>query len=215
LEFVGRRDEQVKIRGFRVEPGEIEAVLQEYWAVVQAVVVVRGEEANERKRLVAYVVPEEGVEPSSAELSGYLKEKLPDYMMPSAFVLLASLPLTANGKVDRRALPAPEWSTSTEYVAPQTVVAELLAGIWADVLQVQQPGIYDNFFDLGGHSLLATQVMSRVRDAFQTEVAVRTLFESPTIASLAEAIEKQLSGGRKLRAVLLLRAGACRARAAE
>ncbi|HVI71956.1 MAG TPA: condensation domain-containing protein, partial [Pyrinomonadaceae bacterium] len=198
LEFVGRRDEQVKIRGFRVEPGEIEAVLQEYWAVVQAVVVVRDEEANERKRLVAYVVPEEGVEPSNAELHGYLKEKLPDYMMPSAIVLLESLPLTANGKVDRRALPEPEWSTSTEYVGPQTVVAELLAGIWADVLQVEQPGIYDNFFDLGGHSLLATQVMSRVRDAFQTEVAVRTLFESPTIASLAEAIEKQLSGGRKL-----------------
>ena len=189
LEFIGRVDGQVKIRGFRVEPGEIEAVLQEYRAVVQAVVVVRDEEVSERKRLVAYVVAEEGVEPSRAELNGYLKEKLPDYMVPSAIVLLESLPLTANGKVDRGVAGAGmEYEYGVRGAADSG--GRITDGDLGGCVAGGAAGCNDNFFDLGGHSLLATQVISRVRTAFQTEVAVRTLFESPTIASFAEAIEK-------------------------
>ena len=195
LEFVGRRDEQVKIRGFRVEPGEIEAVLTAHESVREAVVIVRGEE-SEARRLVAYVVPEAGAALSSSEWRHYLQRRLPDYMVPSAFVRLAQMPLTANGKVDRRALPAPEWSGSGQYVGPRTPVEELLAGIWADVLQVEQVGVYDNFFELGGHSLLATQVMSRVRAVFQIELPLRALFEEPCLEALAARVEQQRSAGQ-------------------
>ena len=190
LEFLGRIDTQVKVRGYRIELGEIEAVLLSHPAVRAAVVVAREEEAGD-KRLVAYLVGEtESI--AVIELRGYLKEKLPEYMIPSAFVMLDELPLTANGKVDRRALPAPERGrveAGTEYVAPRTPVEEMVAGIWAEVLGVERVGVDDNFFELGGHSLLATQVISRLKESLQVEVTLDKMFESPTVAAVAAVVE--------------------------
>ena len=197
IEFLGRIDDQVKIRGFRIELGEIEAVLSQHPAVSQMVVVVQ-EDIPGDKHLVAYIVPNEqqvtavGAQSLAPVLRQFLKEKLPSYMVPSAYVLLASLPLTPNGKVDRRALPAADPETDDikeDYVAPRTPVEEELAGIWAKVLGRQEVGVQDNFFELGGHSLLATQLTSRIRDAFQVELPVRYLFEAPTVAMLARHIE--------------------------
>src|SRR5829696_1864991 len=191
IEFLGRVDDQVKIRGFRVEPGEVEAVLSGYPAVRQAVVVAK-KDANGGERLVAYVVVSRKHAPSVAELRGYLKEKLPEYMVPSAFVTLDTLPLTPNGKVDRRALPAPGGmrpELEDALVVPRDALEEQLAGIWAEVLGLERVGVHDDFFELGGHSLLVTQVVSRVRDAFGVELPLRSLFEEPTIAGLAEKIE--------------------------
>ncbi len=191
IEFAGRSDDQVKIRGFRIEIGEVEAALGKHPDLREAVVVVREDKPGD-KRLVAYFVPTQGATLASGELRRFLLEKLPDYMVPSAFVQLEALPLTPNGKIDRRALPAPELSRrelEEDYVAPRTPVEEMLAGIWSRVLGVSQPCIFDNFFVIGGHSLLATQVNSRLRDAFQVELPLRNLFEFPTIASLAEKVE--------------------------
>ena len=193
IEFLGRADEQVKIRGFRIEPGEIEAVLAEHDEVRQAVVLARAERGGSEKRLVAYVVMEGDGEGASTELRSYLRERLPVYMVPSAYVVLTEMPLTPNGKVDRKALLAFESrqpASDDSYVAPRNTVEETMANIWADVLEVERVGIHDNFFDLGGHSLLATQIMSRLRDALQVELQLRSLFESPTIAELAQAIEQ-------------------------
>ncbi|HEX2092659.1 MAG TPA: amino acid adenylation domain-containing protein, partial [Longimicrobiaceae bacterium] len=188
LEYLGRTDHQVKIRGFRIEPGEIELALQRHAGVHEAVVVVR-EDVPGEKRLVAYVVPTVG-EMSVAELRTHLKRSLPEYMVPSAFVTLETLPLTTSGKIDRRALPVPEGQSLTVgYVAPRTPGEEVLAGIWAEVLDVEQVGTLDSFFDLGGHSLLATRVVSRVRLAFGVELPLRALFESPTVAGLARRID--------------------------
>ncbi|MCZ6625085.1 MAG: phosphopantetheine-binding protein, partial [Deltaproteobacteria bacterium] len=153
------------------------------------------------KRLVAYVIANQEPRPTASELRSFLKEKLPDYMVPSAFVMLDALPLTPNGKVDRRALPAPDQTRpnlENGFVAPRTPVEEALAGIWAEILRLEQVGIYDNFFELGGHSLLATQVMSRVLNAFQTEIPLRALFEKPTIGELAMFItEAQVKGAKQ------------------
>jgi amino acid adenylation domain-containing protein len=189
IEFLGRIDHQVKIRGYRIELGEIEAVLSQQPAVLEAVVVAQNNALD--KRLVAYVVHRPGADISANELRGFLKQKLPDYMIPSAFVVLDALPLTPNGKADRKALPAPDHSPrkmEESYQAPRTPAEEMLVEIWTEILKLERIGIHDNFFDLGGHSLLATQVISRVRTAFQTEVALRTLFEMPTIAEFANAI---------------------------
>ena len=189
IEYVGRADEQVKVRGYRIELGEVEAVLERQAGVAECAVVVRGEEGE--KRLVAYVVPEAEANLSVTELRARLGEQLPGYMVPGVFVMLEALPLTKNGKVDRRALPAPEESglaQSEEYVAPRTATEEILAGIWQSVLRVEQVGINDNFFELGGHSLLATQLVSRLREVFPVEVALRSLFEHPTVAGLAHSI---------------------------
>jgi amino acid adenylation domain-containing protein len=193
IEFLGRLDDQVKIRGYRIELGEIEAVLAQYPAVREAVVLAR-EESPGDKRLVAYVVPNLNPAPASHALRSFLKEKLPDYLVPSAFVFLDSLPLTPHGKVDRKALPAPEQSRpelDETFSAPRTAVEGPLAGIWAEVLKIDKVGIHDNFFDLGGHSLLATQVVSRIRRSLRVEVPLRTMFEAPTIAGLAIAILKK------------------------
>jgi len=190
LEFIGRADQQVKLRGFRIELGEVEAVLGQHPEVRECVVVARGE-SSEAKRLVAYVVGEADGEMKVSELRDYLRAKLPEYMVPSAFVVLEELPLNSSGKVNRSALPeaAAESSESADgYVAPRTAVEEIVAGIWESLLPVDRVGIYDNFFDLGGHSLLATQVASRVREAFQVEVPLRTFFEFPTVAALTLAI---------------------------
>ncbi|MBV9773259.1 MAG: AMP-binding protein, partial [Gemmatimonadetes bacterium] len=194
LEFLGRMDQQVKIRGFRIEPGEVEAALTSLPGVREAVVAVR-EDAPGEKRLVAYVAGEAS---SAAELRAHLSARLPDYMVPSAFVLLDSLPLTPNGKVDRRALPAPEQGSDTEYVAPRTATEEVLAGIWAEVLGVERVGVEENFFELGGHSLLATQVVSRARQAFGVEVPLRALFEAPTVAELSSCVEALRGSGTVL-----------------
>jgi amino acid adenylation domain-containing protein len=192
IEFLGRIDHQVKIRGFRIELGEIEAVLGQHPAVRETVVLAR-EDIPGDKRLVAYVVSDQKETTTISELRSFLKHKLPDYMAPSAFVFLDALPLTPNGKVDRRALPAPDQSRpelEPAFVAPRTSAEKTLVGIWAEVLRLEPVGIHDNFFELGGHSLLATQVMSRVRTAFQVELPLRTLFEKPTVAELAEVIEE-------------------------
>jgi amino acid adenylation domain-containing protein len=182
LEYLGRLDGQVKLRGFRIETGEIEAALRRHPAVADCVVVVRGEGGE--RRLVAYVAG--GADADG--LRAHLRGTLPDYMVPAAFVVLDKLPLTANGKIDRRALPEPEAAVSA-YVAPRTPTEEVLAGIWAEVLRRDRVGAEDDFFALGGHSLLATRVVSRVRGAFGVEPTVRTLFEAPTLAELAVAVE--------------------------
>jgi amino acid adenylation domain-containing protein len=190
LEHLGRKDFQVKIRGHRIEVDEIELVLLDSAAIKEVVVVAHEDEMGE-KRLVAYVVPAQGSTPTASELRSLLQAKLPDYMIPSAFVPLDALPLTPNGKIDRLALPAPnQFSPELEgtFVAPCTPFEEVLAGIWAKVLGLQRIGVHENFFELGGHSLLATQVMSRVRRAFRVELPLRRFFEAPTVAGLALAI---------------------------
>lgn len=192
IEFLGRIDQQVKIRGFRIELGEIESVLGQHAAVREGLVLAR-EDIPGDKRLVAYVVPSQDPAASAQELRGFLMHELPDYMLPSSFVFLDSLPLTANGKIDRRALPPPEQTRpelEETYAAPRTPVEELLAGIWAEVLKLERIGIHDNFFDLGGHSLKATQAMSRLCEAFHVEMPLRSLFEHPTVAGLAARISQ-------------------------
>ena len=190
LEFLGRVDHQVKIRGSRIELGEIEAVLARHPQVDDAVVVVK--ESGADKRLVAFVVATRELAADPARLRAFLAESLPDYMLPAAFVFLAAMPLTANGKVDRTALAAidvAEHIPKAEFVAPRNEVEEQLAGMWRDLLGVERVGVQDNFFDLGGHSLLTTQLVSRLRGAFQLEVPLPTFFEDPTVAGLAQAIE--------------------------
>jgi nonribosomal peptide synthetase DhbF len=181
LEYLGRADQQVKIRGFRIELGEIEAALTSHPAVAQAAVIAR-EDGPGGKQLVAYIVPSGAFEIDDVRIE--VAKRLPDYMMPSAYVMLDRLPLTTQGKLDRRALPAPE-RTGEHYSAPRTREEEVLCGIFANVLQLDRVGIDDDFFALGGHSLLATAVVSRVRAALGVELAIRTLFESPTVAGIA------------------------------
>jgi amino acid adenylation domain-containing protein len=191
LEFIGRADDQVKVRGVRIELGEIEATLLEHPGVRRAVVAAQEQDSGE-KQLVAYCVAVEGRTPGAEELRHYLMKTLPQSMIPAAFVFLAELPLNANGKVDRKALPAPDLGAQLEqYVAPRTPTEEVLAQIWAEVLGVERVGVEDNFFVLGGHSLLATQVVARVRESFGVEVPVRALFEaSVTVRELGEQVER-------------------------
>jgi amino acid adenylation domain-containing protein len=200
LEFIGRIDNQVKLRGFRVELGEIESALTEHPGVAQAVVVIR-EESESDRRLVAYIVGCDGGAPSSAELKTHLRSSLPEYMVPAAFVTLAEMPLTPNNKVDRRALPAPERSEerTADFRAPRTPMEKLVADIWSQVLRGGPVDIHDNFFELGGHSLLAIQVTSRISQAIQIDVPVRTLFEFVTVAALAERLEHQVDVQREQR----------------
>ena len=196
IEFLGRSDYQVKIRGFRIELGEIEATLGQHPAVRQSIVLVQ--EGSGEKRLVAYVAAEAAGRPSANELRRFLKDKLPEHMVPAVFVMLDAFPLTANGKVDRRALPMPDGrrpELDEAFVACRTPTEELLAEIWSHVLGVERVGIYDNFFQLGGHSLLATQVVSRIREAFQVEIPLRSMFEAPTVAGLAENIDLSRGAG--------------------
>jgi amino acid adenylation domain-containing protein len=194
LEFLGRMDHQVKIRGFRVELGEVEAMLAQHPSVKEATACAR-EDLPGDKRLVAYVVANPGQSALAEELRRFLKEKVPDHMVPAAFVTLERLPLTPSGKVDRRALPAPPEARAdvqNDYVAPRTPTERTLVQIWSEVLRVRPLGIHDNFFELGGHSLLAMQVVSRLRDAFQVELPLRSLFECPTVAGLAGRTDAML-----------------------
>jgi aspartate racemase len=195
IEFLGRMDYQVKIRGFRVELGEIETVLRRSPSVREAVVLARDDgppdasvERMPGKRLVGYVVPKQGSAPAAAELRHFLRRQLPEYMIPSHFVMLRDLPLTSIGKVDRRLLPAPDLQRpmlEQAYVAPRTSVEGLLAGIWREVLGLERIGVHDSFFALGGHSLMATRLVSRIRDTFHVELPLRRVFEAPTVAEMA------------------------------
>lgn len=191
IEFLGRIDQQLKIRGFRVEPGEIEATLRQHPAVQEAVVSAH-QFQPEDKRLVAYFVANQARSVTVADLTRYLKDRLPHYLLPSVLIPLDNLPLTPNGKINRQALPAPEYTRSeleTPFAAPRSPVEEVLTGIWSEILGMEQVGIDDNFFELGGHSLLATRVMSRVQTVFQISLPLRTLFEKPTVAHLAQSVE--------------------------
>ncbi|MGA7731927.1 MAG: amino acid adenylation domain-containing protein, partial [Chloroflexia bacterium] len=202
IEFLGRIDNQVKIRGFRVELGEIEATLAQHPQVKEAVVLAR-EDTPGPKQLVAYVILDKNRPPTASELHEFLKQRLPDHMIPSAFVSLDAFPLTPNGKVDHRVLPSPNilrLGVGTEYVAPSTPVEEIIVGVWIQLLQVTQVGLHDDFFELGGHSLLATQLMSRMRTIFAIELPLRLLFEEPTVAALARAIEAARSAQPRLEA---------------
>ncbi|HYO60253.1 non-ribosomal peptide synthetase/type I polyketide synthase [Archangium sp.] len=196
LEYLGRMDHQVKLRGFRIELGEIGEVLMEHPGVREAVVVVR-EGVGTEKQLVAYVVARGEKAPAPAELRSYLKSKLPEYMVPFAFVSLDTMPLTPNGKVDRAALPAPESMRSgpvKEHVAPRTPEEEALAAIWRQVLGVKQIGVRDNFFELGGHSLLLYRVLVLARSASGADIPLRALLRAPTLEEMARAIEAARTG---------------------
>jgi len=204
----GRKDFQVKIRGSRVEIPEVEEALLAL-EPVQATVVVARESASGDQRLVAYIVPAHGTTPTVSHLRRALAERLPDFMIPAAFVMLEALPLTPNGKVDRLALPPPGAGRpllDTPFEAPRTSMEEALAGIWAEVLEIQAAdglpsvGINDNFLDLGGNSLLATQIVSRIRSVFAVELPLRSLFERPTVAGLAECVEQTASTIDRLQA---------------
>lgn len=195
LEFAGRIDHQVKIRGVRIEPGEIETVLSQQPDVRQVTVIAR-EDIPGEKRLVAYVVLQQEDAATTSELHRFLRQKLPEYMVPAAFVTLKALPLTPSGKVDRQALPAPKAAVPEmldTYVAPRTAAEERLTSIWAQVLGLNQVSIHDSFFYLGGHSLLATELISRIREVFDVGLPIRSLFEAPTVEQMAHILEQ---GGR-------------------
>ena len=192
LEFLGRVDDQIKLRGFRIEPAEIEASLLRHPAVREAVVVARDDHSTGR-RLVAYVVAESSATLSTLDLRAWVATKLPDYMIPSAFVALEAMPLGSNGKIDRRALPPPglqQSETPRTFVAPRSPLELTLAAIWAQILDVERVGTDDNFFELGGHSLLAMQVISRVREILDVELSLRNVFEKPTLSAMAAEAAK-------------------------
>ena len=208
IEFLGRVDNQVKIRGYRIELGEIEAVLTKHPTVKDCVVVALSDLKDETrktesgigrsgKELVAYIVSDEK-ELKISELRNFLKQKLPEYMIPSSFVVLEALPLMPNGKVDRNRLPPPDGTRpplTVEFVSPRTEIEELIAQTWREVLKIENVGIYDNFFELGGHSLLATQIVARLQEAFNKDVPLRVLFDAPTIAELAQELETIIRDG--------------------
>ncbi|MFF0522326.1 non-ribosomal peptide synthase/polyketide synthase [Actinomadura nitritigenes] len=191
LEFLGRTDDQIKIRGHRVEPGEVQAVLAANPAVKATAVVAR-EDAPGETRLIAYVVPSTDVPPGVGELRAFLRDRLPDHMIPAGFVFLDALPRTSGGKIDRRALPAPGTGRpelATGFVEPVTGTERALADIWRQVLRVDRVGAHDDFFELGGHSILATRVVARVRAALHVEIPVAALFDEPTLAGLALTVD--------------------------
>src|SRR6185295_7938041 len=193
LQFLGRIDHQVKVRGYRIELGEIEAILAEHEAIVSAVVLARPH-GRFGMQLFAYLVAIPDVSLDVAVIRADLERRLPEPMIPAAFVALDALPLLPSGKIDRRALPAPELADAPSraaYEAPQGAVEELIAAIWGEVLGIERVGVRDSFFDLGGHSLLATQVAARLGEALGIEVALQLLFERPTVAGLASALGEE------------------------
>jgi len=198
IEFVGRVDQQIKLRGYRIELSEVEAALKSETGVAEAVVLLK-EDGPGDKRLVAYLLAQdENASLSATSLRASLKEKLPEYMIPTSFVELGEMPLTASGKLDRQRLAsagAERLGPDSKFVAPSKPTEELLCGLWAEVLKVERVGINDNFFELGGHSLLATQVVSRVRETFGVELQLRSLFEAPTVRGLAVVVDESLRGG--------------------
>ena len=205
LEYLGRMDDQVKVRGYRIELGEIEAVLGQCAGVAQAIAVIhKGEEDNHQ--LVAYIVWHSGEQGEFDTLRKALAEKLPAYMIPHAMVTLETIPLTPNGKIDRKALPDPQFQSDQQsYIAPRNPQEEELVGIFARILKLERVGVEDNFFALGGHSLLATQLISQIRDQFGIEIALRTVFEQPTVAGLAVEVIKAQQNEQNLKLPPLLR----------
>ncbi|MGE5431355.1 MAG: amino acid adenylation domain-containing protein [Syntrophomonadaceae bacterium] len=196
IEFLGRIDSQIKLRGLRIELGEIENAIAEYDNVKESVVIAR-EDTPGDKRIVAYIVTHDGTSILGPQLKHFLSERLPEFMIPSAFVTLPKLPVTPNGKVDRLALPAPDLKEimkdiESNYAAPRTAVEGVMSAIWSDILKIPKVGINDNFFELGGHSLLATQVISRIRTEFSLEIQLRCIFENPTVARLSQLVEKEV-----------------------
>jgi acyl carrier protein len=195
IEFVGRIDHQVKLRGFRIDLGEIESGLGQYHGINEVVVAVREDQPGD-KRLVAYLTHSQEEQPNVNAMRLFLKEKLPGYMIPSAFVLLDKFPLTPNGKIERKALPVPEQTRSEykrSYVPPRSPIEEMLVVIWREVLAIDSIiGIHDNFFELGGHSLLAMQLIVRINKRFQINFPLSSLFEEPTVAMLAVRLETLL-----------------------
>jgi amino acid adenylation domain-containing protein len=203
IEFLVRIDHQVKIRGFRIELGEIEVLLKQHPQVRETVVIARKDIAND-SRLVAYLVTYENVTPSVNELRKFLREKLPDYMLPLAFVVLDKLPLTPNGKINRRALPVPESlrpTLTTTYQAPQSKTEQQIAKLWQEVLHLDKVGIHDNFFDLGGHSLLLLEVNQKLNESLQRDLSVVEMFQHPTIASLVQHITQNSDKGDAFQAI--------------
>ncbi|MCA1567669.1 MAG: amino acid adenylation domain-containing protein [Acidobacteria bacterium] len=199
IEFRGRADNQVKVRGLRVELGEIEAALGAHEGIRESAVVMREDAAGD-KRFIAYVVAHADASPTTRELRQHLREKVPEFMLPAAFVFLEVLPLMPSGKINRRALPAPGETTdaATEgYVAPRTPVEEMLTGIWSEVLGVERVGVEDNFFDLGGHSLLATRVVARMRETFEIDFSLSQFFETPVASKLAVLVESEMRRGTR------------------
>ena len=183
----------MKVRGHRVETGEVEEALRTHREVQRAAVVLR-EDAPGDKRLVAYIVSPYSPGPSPSSLRDYLRERLPEYMVPSSFVELDTLPLAANGKLDRRALPEPgddDLDGDREFVEPSTETEQMIAGVFADLLGIERVGATDDFFALGGHSLLATQAIARIRSAFDIDLEVHTMFTEPTVAALAAAVDER------------------------
>jgi len=223
LEFVGRADDQVKIRGFRVEPGEVQTVLAGHPRVTQAVVTVHttpgaGEDISD-KHLVGYIVPDPAIDAGTdfvdvsgaadqraqlaVEVRRYAGVRLPEYMVPAVVVVLERLPLTVNGKLDRRALPAPQFASAVDYREPRDAREQVLAAIFAEVLGVARVGVDDGFFDLGGHSLSATRLVVRIRAELGVEVPIRVVFDTPTVAGLADWIAAH--AGQPVRAALVAR----------
>ena len=192
IAYVGRADEQIKIRGFRIEPNEIVSLLNSHPGVLASAVVARAETAD-AKRLLAYIVSNGTHSPSAGELRALLRVQLPDYMLPSTFIRVDELPISANGKVDRDALPAPDADNilqEDEFVAPRTPIEERVTAIIASLLGLDRVGVNENFFLIGGHSLLGTQLIARVRDAFGVDLSLRSIFDLPTPAQLAQEIER-------------------------
>src|SRR5271166_2718782 len=199
LEFLGRADQQLKIRGFRIEPGEIETVLARHPSVAQAAVVAR-EDPGGDKQLVGYIVAQSGQSAEPALLRTHVARSLPEYMVPGAIVVLDALPVTPNGKLDRKALPAPESrTTGAAWRTPRTPQEVILCALFAETLRLPRVGIDDNFFELGGHSLLATRLISRIRATLEVELAIRSLFETPTVAGLAEQLANAQAARQALR----------------
>jgi acyl carrier protein len=191
IEYLGRADDQVKVRGFRIEPGEIETVLTSHPSVGSAVVVARAEEG--RKHLVAYVVPANGGV-DTAELRSATAETLPDYMVPAAFVPIERLPLNSNGKLDRAALPSPDWAVlpQADHVAPRSDTEKVVSDIWAMVLGVDRVGIGDNFFELGGDSIQSVLISAKTNAAFDIALTPRDVMTARTVETLAEVVEEQI-----------------------
>jgi aryl carrier-like protein len=192
IEFLGRLDDQVKIRGFRIELGEVEAALKNYPGVREAVVVAREDNPGD-KRLVAYLVPDQGQKIAVGHLREFLRQKLPDYMVPLAFITLEALPLTPNGKLDRRALPVPDLSTSGTdrvYVPPQNELEKSIIEICQQVFNVEKVGTEDDFFDLGGHSLLMMQVTNRLSNVIGRQISFAQMFRYPTIRTFVRSLSQ-------------------------
>lgn len=205
IEYLGRTDNQVKIRGMRVELGEVESILRTHPLVQEAAVVVTNEKAN----LVAYVVASDGSAPVASQLRRFAHSKLPEHMVPSHYILIESLPVLPSGKINRKLLQSRNLTSSASedaYIAPRTETEEALAKIWSEVLRIKRIGVEDNFFELGGHSLLAVQVVSRIRRTFEVEISVRSIFEEPVIASLAEKVAQAKADGRRAHSPILARA---------